>query len=511
MMMLWVDKHKPRSSNQLVGNNSLVGILRVWLQKWQHDAVQQKKAVLISGPPGIGKTSVAHILAKEMGFAVVEVNASDTRNKSDTKIRDGIGGKLANVIKEMITNETIFTKTKTKTKTRQVLVMDEVDGMSGGVQDLIDTIKHSKIPIICICNDKWNQKLKSLRNHCLELEFKRPMSVQTCKRMQEICAVEGIRVNDATMIALVDSANGDLRSILGRLQMVRLSRCSVLRYDKVGGNVRDFEMGGFAASRALLDPGPVQSINERLSLIFADSDLVPLMLQENYVNHRPAVTRNDDQRMRALAKAAESFSASDVLMQNGSLWPAAYVSCVTAATYMRGGRECFQGEMNFPRFPGWLGNHSTSKKQQRLLGEVTTTMGASGNMPSHRTVVRTEYLSSLRSLLSKPLRRAESDPAAIPSLLDLMDSYCITREQFDYIMDVTSFKTKAPWGADPVKDVPRKIKSAFTRTFNRATHPARCGLMLDDPKRARAAAAASTEAEAGPGEDQLYPSDKESC
>ena len=46
------------------------------------------------------------------------------------------------------------------------------------MQDLIDTIKKSKIPIICICNDKWNQKLQSLRNHCLELDFKRPTALQ---------------------------------------------------------------------------------------------------------------------------------------------------------------------------------------------------------------------------------------------------------------------------------------------------------------------------------------------
>ena len=53
--------------------------------------------------------------------------------------------------------------------------MDEVDGMSagdrGGVQDLIKTIKRSKVPIVAICNDRYHQKLKSLRNHCLELTF----------------------------------------------------------------------------------------------------------------------------------------------------------------------------------------------------------------------------------------------------------------------------------------------------------------------------------------------------
>ena len=54
--------------------------------------------------------------------------------------------------------------------------MDEVDGMSGGdrggVTDLIQSIHRSKVPIICICNDKYNQKLRSLRNHTLELDYR---------------------------------------------------------------------------------------------------------------------------------------------------------------------------------------------------------------------------------------------------------------------------------------------------------------------------------------------------
>ena len=59
---------------------------------------------------------------------------------------------------------------------QMVLIMDEVDGMSGGdrggVSDLIQSIHRSKVPIICICNDKYNQKLRSLRNHTLELDYR---------------------------------------------------------------------------------------------------------------------------------------------------------------------------------------------------------------------------------------------------------------------------------------------------------------------------------------------------
>ena len=68
-------------------------------------------------------------------------------------------------------------------------------GDRGGVSELIDTIKRSKIPIICICNDKYNQKLRSLRNHCLELEFRKPTEPQIATRMQAVCAAERMTIN----------------------------------------------------------------------------------------------------------------------------------------------------------------------------------------------------------------------------------------------------------------------------------------------------------------------------
>ena len=62
------------------------------------------KAVLISGPPGIGKSSAASIIAKQLGFEVTEVNASDTAGKSSSDVKDGVGGKASNAIREMVTN-----------------------------------------------------------------------------------------------------------------------------------------------------------------------------------------------------------------------------------------------------------------------------------------------------------------------------------------------------------------------------------------------------------------------
>jgi len=68
-------------------------------------------------------------------------------------------------------------------------------GDRGGVTDLIDSIKATKIPIVCICNDKYKQSLKSLKNHCLELEWRRPTKVQVAARLNRVCAAEGLSLN----------------------------------------------------------------------------------------------------------------------------------------------------------------------------------------------------------------------------------------------------------------------------------------------------------------------------
>ena len=143
---LWVEKWRPQKSADLVGNNTLVGTLRLWLQQWEgvnlhgqaprappgarKDIISnmKKKAVLLSGSPGIGKTSAALIVARELGYVPIEVNASDTRSKSDSSILKGIGGKRSNSVKEMSTNTSLNFGTSKGQKVKSN-VCREVDDM----------------------------------------------------------------------------------------------------------------------------------------------------------------------------------------------------------------------------------------------------------------------------------------------------------------------------------------------------------------------------------------------
>lgn len=185
---LWTVRYAPKDLKDLVGNPGAITKLRDWLQAWPKsvkcdfkkpgkDAMGIFRAVLISGPPGIGKTTAAHVVSRLEGYTPIELNASDIRSKKliESSLQDTInntsldgwyrGGKL----------DKSLSADGVTISDRTVLIMDEVDGMSGGDRGGIGAINHlikkTKVPIICICNDSKNPKMKPFERTTFSLKF----------------------------------------------------------------------------------------------------------------------------------------------------------------------------------------------------------------------------------------------------------------------------------------------------------------------------------------------------
>ena len=99
--------------------------------------------------------------------------------------------------------------------------MDEVDGMGAGdrsgMSELIKLIKTSKVPIICICNDRQSQKVRSLAGYCLDLRFKRPIKTVIARRAMRIGQDEGMKIEQNAAEAIAESCGNDIRQVLNCL------------------------------------------------------------------------------------------------------------------------------------------------------------------------------------------------------------------------------------------------------------------------------------------------------
>lgn len=165
--------------------------------------------------------------------------------------------------------------------------MDEVDGVGagdrGGINALIQVIKATKTPIICICNDRMNRKLQSLLNHVYDLKFQRPSKEVILKRIKLICADQGLNIDPEVLDHLVESSGCDIRQVVNVIQMWKNTQMST-KFLKSVSKDESVMINNFDAAHRLLDHGKndlnkrYPTFRQKLDLFFIDHELIPLLI-----------------------------------------------------------------------------------------------------------------------------------------------------------------------------------------------------------------------------------------
>jgi len=199
----WVHKHAPHSTKDLVGHEQEISQLKAFVQSYK----KGQKPILLVGKPGVGKTSIVHALAKELDLEILEINASDARNKD--AIESIVGGAVA--------QQSLFFRGK-------IILIDEVDGVSGqqdrgGIGALVAIIEKSRFPIIFTANDMTNDKLKPLVKACTVLELALTND-HIHKRLLHIATKEQLNVTSEVLASIGRRSSGDLRSAINDLQSI---------------------------------------------------------------------------------------------------------------------------------------------------------------------------------------------------------------------------------------------------------------------------------------------------
>ncbi|KAK6336818.1 hypothetical protein TWF718_009606 [Orbilia javanica] len=250
--LLWTEKYRAKRFTDLLGDERTHRHILRWLKGWDSivfgaaagkkndksmlsEEQRSRRILLVTGPPGLGKTTMAHVLAKQAGYEPLEINASDDRTASVVKNR----------IRDVVGTNTVHMGDAKRGRPVCVIV-DEIDGVTGDgageggfIKALVDLIEQDKRnsgdpdaqvtkkkggkkgekfrflrPIIAVCNDLYAPSLKTLRPLCEVVYTKRPPLGLVLGRLKEIFEREGIEGDTDAIRRLVEleGGNGNITS-----------------------------------------------------------------------------------------------------------------------------------------------------------------------------------------------------------------------------------------------------------------------------------------------------------
>jgi len=185
----------------MIGNEESRKSIIEWFSKWKKGT----KPLLLIGPPGIGKTTIAYLTAKEFGFDLIGLNASDVRSKS----------RINEILSPVLGNSTILGS--------PMIFVDEVDGIHGrgdygGAEALIQILKEPTVPIILAANSDSSDKMRSIKKVVKTISFK-PIPPRLLRvYLENILKKEHAKISPGSLIKVIDKSNGDIRSMINLTQ-----------------------------------------------------------------------------------------------------------------------------------------------------------------------------------------------------------------------------------------------------------------------------------------------------
>lgn len=209
--MEWTEKYRPKTLHDIVGNEEAIEKLAEWGE--EIFKAKSKKAALLVGPAGCGKTSAAYALASEKGWEVIELNASDQRSE----------GVIKKIVGPASTSTTFSQMTR-------LIILDEADNLHGtedrgGTKAISEIVKKSTQPIILTANDKYKIG-RTLLHHCKLIPFQRIKTGTVFRVLRRLSEEEGLKIVDEALLTLAKKAHGDLRSAINDLQALALSEAT---------------------------------------------------------------------------------------------------------------------------------------------------------------------------------------------------------------------------------------------------------------------------------------------
>ena len=373
-MESWAEKYRPGNLSEIIGNTKVINDLKNWASSWGDKMV--KKGVILSGPPGCGKTSAAIALANDMGWEVIELNASDARSGAvieGTALRAGLFQTFGN--KGLADRNLILLDEADNLYERAQQSKNKIKNYSdrGGKKAISKTLEQTKQPVVITVNDLYNltkgtgSKIKKL---CLNLKFQRPSVVSIATALQNISESESLEIDNETIRTMAENVKGDLRGAINDLQALSEGNKKINQKDlkKVGARDRETEM--FETLNTIFHGN---TFDKPRTAIF-DLNEQPRDVATWVSDNIPIVYKNPGDIERAYSKIAyaDLLLARVIRNQNYGLW--GYASELISSGVALSKMHPTSGRR--PQFPSYIRKMGASRFQRGYRDSLAKKIGA---------------------------------------------------------------------------------------------------------------------------------------
>ncbi len=424
----WTERYRPTTLSEMEGNGDKLRRVRIWLEGWDSGKAPKKRGMLLSGPPGVGKTTLAHAIAKEKGWSIVELNASEQRNAaairaSATRGSQHVslehfspdserGGRTVILLDEVDHLSGGFSQVSEE-RIHNTMVAEEgplLKGDSGGKAELLNLLSKTENPVIMTCNDpmklwgrggNWRRNRDRVVRVSENITFERAESADLRRIALRVLDSEGVGIDPEALDALIQRNPGDLRALVKDLQSLAVNangHIDLISVRDLSGSVlRDSQINVFESLKKayLSDSGSLASE------VIMNSDKDPdEMLAWFSWNNQSVISSNGLERISGAMCNSDSYLATKFTNRAfrswywGSSLPTQAVASVSNAKNDGG---------IFISFPEFLRRGGESWRSIDLIERLAESLGSS------RSSVREDLWPTLLAIHDSGLGGSEDD------------------------------------------------------------------------------------------------------